>query len=68
MQVRVLRPMRGRRVGYVFAAMPDGEANLLIKRGYVERYDANTQTSSNRGRKRTGNVKRGKKATRDSGE
>lgn len=36
MMVRLLRPWKTRRVGFVFNDMPDGVANMLIKRNVAE--------------------------------
>lgn len=36
MIVRLLKPWQFRKVGHVFNDMPDGQANMLIKRGLAE--------------------------------
>lgn len=36
MMVRLLRPWKARRVGFIFNDMSDGVGNLLIKRGIGE--------------------------------
>lgn len=36
MIVRLLKPWKFRKVGHVFNDMPDGAANMLIKRGFAE--------------------------------
>ena len=36
MIVRLLKPWKFRKVGHVFNDMPDGAANMLVKRGFAE--------------------------------
>lgn len=36
MIVRLLKPWKFRKVGTVFNDMPDGAANMLIRRGFAE--------------------------------
>lgn len=48
MHVRLQKPWNGRRVGHVFAAMPDGQANVLIKRGIAAPVSAPSQKTAKR--------------------
>lgn len=46
MMVRLLRPWKTRRVGFVFNDMPDGVANMLIKRSWAEEVKPQTSTET----------------------
>ena len=68
MQVQLIRSWRAWRVGHVFTSMPDGMANVLIRRGIgadVATIECPKAEDNSRAGARTGNTNRSKKAVRN---